>query len=269
MEHTRQAGKLMKILVCIKQVVDSGSEIHINDSKNWVEISGSTRFGINKFDTYAVEEALLIKKQHPGSMIDVVCVGPDHAEDALRRALGMGADEGIHILDNLIGYKPPFLTGSRIAAYAVDRCYDLILTGIMSEDEMNGQTGPIIAELLSIPCCTSVINTKISPKEGKIKVEKETEGGIKKIFDIELPCVLALQTGINIPRYPSLSKVLRAKKKKLKKIHAKAPENQEQTLTMTKIQFSRKKRKGIFLKGNIDDKADKLIEILEARAMLR
>lgn len=258
----------MKILVCVKQVMDYSSGIRINDSGKWVDTFDSTRFEINKFDTYAIEEALLIKKEHPDSRIHAISVGPDHAGDALRRALGMGVDEGILIVDNLKGYKSPFLTASRIAAYARDKGYDLILTGIMSDDEMNGQTGPMVGELLSISCCTSIISAKVILNEKKVVVERETEEGIKKKFDIELPCVLALQTGINTPRYPSLSRVLRARKKELEIIHADIVEAKNQTLIMEKLRFPEKQRKGILLKGSIEDKADKLIEILDEKALL-
>lgn len=261
--------KTMKLLVCVKQVMESGSIIQINDSKKWVDHLASNRFEMNKFDAYAVEESLLIKEQFPESRIDIITVGPNHAEDTLRRALGMGADEGILLADNHKGYRPPSLTAAWIAAYARDKGYDLILTGIMSEDEMNGQTGPMLAQILSIPCCTGTIRETLSPDKKMVSVEREIEGGARDMFDIKLPCVLTLQTGINSPRYPALSKVLRAKKKKLNVIDVNFLEKNKQTLTLKNIQHPKTTRKGVLLNGTTEDKVDQLMDILSKKALLQ
>lgn len=261
--------KTMKLLVCVKQVMESGSIIQINDSKKWVDHLASNRFEMNKFDAYAVEESLLIKEQFPESRIDIITVGPDHAEDTLRRALGMGADEGILLADNHKGYRPPSLTAAWIAAYARDKGYDLILTGIMSEDEMNGQTGPMLAQMLSIPCCTGTIRETLSPDKKTVSVEREIEGGARDMFDIKLPCVLTLQTGINSPRYPALSKVLRARKKQIEVMDINCLEKNQQTLTLKNIQHPKTTRKGILLNGTTEDKADQLMDILSKKALLQ
>jgi electron transfer flavoprotein beta subunit len=259
----------MKILVCVKHVMESESTIQINDSGKWFEPSGSARFEMNRFDAYAIEEALLIKQRFSDSKIHAITVGPDHSQDTLRRALGMGIDEGIHISDNSIGYRPPFHTASWIAAYAKDKGYDLILTGIMSSDEMNCQTGPMISQLLSIPCCTATIQEKISSDKKTISVEREIEGGARDGFDIRLPCVLTIQTGINNPRYPSLSKVLRAKKKEIEVISSNFFGEKKQCLTLKNIQYPERKKKGVVLEGTIEDKVDQLMDILEKKAVLQ
>lgn len=258
----------MNILVCVKQVVESGSRIQIHHETKWIAHLNSTRFEMNPYDAYAVEEALLIKEKFPDSRIDAITVGLPHSQDTLRRALGMGADEGIHILDTNKGYRPPFLTASWIASHARDRQYDLILTGIMSDDEMNGQTGPMIAKMLSMPCATAVIGEKISPDQKTISVEREIEGGARDLFNIKLPCVLTIQTGINTPRYPSLSKVLRAKKKAIEHIDGKSFEHKTKTLTLKELQHPEKTNKGVLLQGTMEDKADQLLDILEAKALL-
>ncbi len=258
----------MKILVCIKQVMESESMVRINDSGKWIACSASTRFEMNPFDAYAVEEALLIKETFSGSTIHIITVGPEQSRDTLRKALGMGVDEAIHILDNHIGYRPPSLTASWISAYARDTGYDLILTGIMSADEMNGQTGPMIAQLLSIPCCTAAIHEKIGPDETHVSVEREIEGGARELFDVKLPCVLTLQTGINCPRYPSLSMVLRARKKEIHVIPAAFFEKRDPGVTLQALQYPEKKNKGILLNGTIESKVDQLIYILNKKALL-
>lgn len=258
----------MKILVCIKQVMECDSEVKINDSGNWTAHSASTRFEMNPFDAYAVEEALLIKEKTAHSTVHAITVGPDQTQDTLRRALGMGADEAIHILDTSSSYRPPLVTASWIAAYAGDRGYDLILTGIMSADEMNSQTGPMIAQLLSIPCCTATIREQVWPDKKKVSVEREIEGGARDLFDIKLPCVLTVQTGINYPRYPSLSKVLRARKKEIVLIPCQSFERGDPTVTLDTLQYPRKKRKGILLEGTLESKVDQLIDLLGKRALL-
>lgn len=258
----------MKILVCVKQVMESESVVRINDSGNWTARSGSTRFEMNLFDAYAVEEALLIKEKFPNTRVHVITVGPDHARDTLRRALGMGADEAIHILDTDSGYRPPFVTASWIAAHARGKGYDLILTGIMSADEMNGQTGPMIAQLLSIPCGTAAIHQEIQPDQEKVSIEREIEGGEREMFDIKLPCVLAVQTGINCPRYPSLSKVLRANKKEIDLIPSPFWGKNTPRVTLETLQYPQKKRKGILLDGTLENKVDQLMDILGKHALL-
>ncbi|MBU1344541.1 MAG: electron transfer flavoprotein subunit beta/FixA family protein [Proteobacteria bacterium] len=258
----------MKLLVCVKQVLESESGVRINDSGKWIERSGSARFEMNPFDACAVEEALLIKEKFPDSKVHAITVGPDPARDTLSRALGMGADEAIHIVDNTTGYRPPVVTASWIAAYAGDKNYDLILTGIMSADEMNAQTGPVIAQRLCLPCCTATLREEIWPNEKKVSVEREIEGGARDMFDISLPCVLTLQTGINCPRYPSLSKVLRARKKEIDVIQSSSFEKIEPVVTLETLQIPQKKRKGILLTGTLENKVDQLIDLLGKKALL-
>lgn len=261
----------MKLLVCIKQVMESGSEIKINDSGHWMKYSSTTRFEINKYDEYAIEEAILIKEKFDNVHIDVITVGPSRAEDALRRALGMGADEAIHILDETQGYRPPVTTAGWIADFARDRNYDLILTGIMSDDEMNGQTGPMIAQILNRPCAGTTIKEEISADQRTITIEREIEGGAKDVFQIALPCVLTIQTGINSPRYPSLSKVLRAKKKTIDLILAQTLKeslaNSGQPPELHAMSFPQKTPLGVVLEGSSREKAVALLDILVSKSL--
>ncbi len=258
----------MKILVCIKQVLESGTDIKIDESGKWVHYSDSSRFEINPYDNYAIEEAILIKEKFEDAHIDVITVGPDRTADVLRRALGMGADEAIHIIDKTDGYRPPAVTASWISAYAKDKKYDLILTGIMSEDEMNAQTGPMIAQIMDLPCATATIRQNISEDKKSITIEREIEGGERDQFDITLPCVLTIQTGINSPRYPALSKVLRAKKKTFDIIQSETLDMPVHTPKLNDIILPIKEAQGLFIEGNIENKADQLLKILASRSLL-
>ncbi|MCU0821508.1 MAG: electron transfer flavoprotein subunit beta/FixA family protein, partial [Spirochaetes bacterium] len=209
----------MKILVCVKQVPDTEGAVIINNSKNWIDINDKSSFRLNRFDEYAVEEAVRIKEALPGTAIDAISAGPARSEAALRRAMGIGADNGIHIImdDN---YHFPFEIASLISAYAKDKKYDIIFTGAMSEDGMHCQTGPMIAAMLDIPFAASCISEKLVDNGSAVHVEREIEGGLRDSLDLSLPALLAVQSGINHPRYPSLSNVLRAKKQEITRIDA-------------------------------------------------
>lgn len=258
----------MNILVCIKQVLESGSDVKISASEKQVHLSDSTRFEINKYDEYAVEEAIQIKEQlGENCRVHVITVGPERAADVLRRALGMGADDGIHILDSAPDYRPPARTAAWIARYVRDKTYDLILTGIMSDDEMNAQTGPMIAQMLNLPCASAVIKTTLAEDQHTIAIEREIEGGEKDMFDVALPCVLAIQTGINSPRYPSLSKVLRAKKKVFEIIHPDNETDASPEPELLRLETPQKTGTGLFLNGSTEEKAEQLMDILASKAL--
>jgi electron transfer flavoprotein beta subunit len=179
----------------------------------------------------------------------------------------MGADEGIHILTESPGYISPQATAAWIAEYARSQMPDLILTGMMSGDDMNGQVGPLVAELLHWPCATAVIARRFVPQVGRMYVEREVEGGLREALTIQLPAVLAVQSGINQPRYPILSKMLRANKMPLTLIRA-------ETLAPCAIKCLRrtrspqKTRTGKVLKGTPLDKARQLIAILQSRSLM-
>lgn len=188
----------MKILVCIKQGPDDGE--------------------MSRFDEFALEEALGLKdrfheKGMPAVRVDVITAGPPRVAAVIKRAFGMGADRGIHIVTLDSEYVSAFVTASSLSAVAGTGGYDLILTGIMSWDMMEGQTGPMLAELLDLPCATGVVKNYLTPGTGMVRVEREMENGFRDCLDIRLPAVLTIQAGMNMPRYPSLSKMLAAGKK--------------------------------------------------------
>jgi len=258
----------MKILVCIKQVLDPGSGIKIKDEALWFRSSKANRFQINSYDEYAIEEAIRIKESLKDVRVDVITVGPDRAKDGLRRALGMGADDAVHILDEKEAFRPPALTAQWIARAAEKKGYELILAGIMSEDEMNGQTGPMTARILNLPCTGPAIDVRVQPDQKNIVVEREIEGGARDIFEVSLPCLLTIQTGINQPRYPALSKVLRAQKKKIETITADSLETLRGQPRLHALELPTQKPQGLVLEGSALQKATDLVEILAAKSYL-
>jgi electron transfer flavoprotein beta subunit len=252
------------IWVCVKAIAPPDALV---DPSDWVK-GGGGELIMNRFDEFAVEEALLIREQIPDSRIHVISVGPEKAAPIVRRALGMGADEGIHILTERPGYLCPQTTAAWIAQYAQSRLPDLILTGMMSEDDMNGQVGPLVAELLHWPCATAVIARRFLPQVGRLYVEREVEGGLREALTIQLPAVLAVQSGINQPRYPILSKMLRANHKRLTLIRAETLAPCADQVMLRRTRNPQKTRAGRVLKGTPLDKARQLITILQSRSLM-
>lgn len=258
----------MRILVCIKDVPETDAPVILDEPAGWIRQGDAHNYRMNRYDEYAVEEAALIKEKFPDTILDALTVGPVRSDKILRRAIGMGMDNATHILSEHAGYLSPFVTASWIADYARGKGYDLIFTGVISEDNMQGQTGPLIGELLSIPCATSVIHQRILRGEKLVYVEREIEGGTRDCLQIRLPAVLTIQSGINRPRYPSLSKTLRAKKLLIPLILASSYSHVHAREELTAIQNPHKTRQGVILNGNTCEKAAKLARILDNKALL-
>jgi electron transfer flavoprotein beta subunit len=258
----------MKILVCVKQVPESDTSIHIREDGGWIDMDSFDEFKMNRLDEFAVEEAVRIKEARTDVCIDVISVGSARAVDAIKRSIGMGADNGVHITHEDEVHLSPSLIGSWIAQYAQNHNYDLIFTGAMSEDAMNGQTGPIIAAHLNLPCATGVVFQKLESDEKSIYVEREIEGGKRDTLEMELPAVLTVQSGKNIPRYPALSKLLKANKQKLEIIESAALRQPETGEVIIRVTFPRKSRAGTVLEGSQQDKARALLKILRDKALM-
>jgi len=259
----------MKILVCIKQVPESENPILINDGSDWIQTDEISEFKMNRLDEFAVEEAVLIKAAFSDTKIDALSVGPDRATEAVKRSIGMGADAGIHINTGSEGYHSSFEIAAWIAEYARGEPYDLILTGAMSEDNMQGQVGPMIAGQLSLPCATAVIFEKIASDRATIYVEREIEGGHRDTLELPLPAVLTIQSGINTPRYPSLSNLLRANKQELKSTKTADLVKLAARQNLVELVYPHKTRSGTVLNGTEAEKATQLIRILGERALLQ
>ena len=258
----------MKILVCVKQVPEADAVIKIDDGARWIRPEKSISYEMNRFDECAVEESVLIKEAFPGTRVDVLSVGPDRVAMVVKRAIGMGADKGIHVKTEDHGYLNPLTVASLIADYARDRDYDLVLAGIMSQDAMQGMVGPMLAERLSVPCATSVVFEELAPDKRTVYAEREIEGGYRDSVELKLPAVLTIQGGINKPRYPSLSNMLRAKQQKLKTLAAGLAEVREPREKIMRVSYPQKSRSGMVLEGNQQEKAAQLLKILREKTWI-
>ena len=260
----------MKILVCVKHVSDFENlalqDLPFAPDENRDE--GTTYGRMNRYDEYAVEAALQFREQWGATRIDAVTVGPPWVASVLRRALGMGVDHGVHIQQAYQAFPSPFTTGGLIAAYAREKTYDLILCGTMSEDLMQGQVGPVAAGLLGFPCLTAVHALSYTAGTGRLRCEREVEGGRHEVLDLALPAVVSIQTGIDPPRYPALSKLLRANQYPLEIAADTSMNAGDERQHVVATRTPRKMREGITLEGTVEEKAQELAAILRGRRRL-
>ncbi len=188
----------MEILVCAKRVPDSSeNEIQLNAAGNDIE-RDELVYSINEWDNYAVEEAIQIVAKAGGS-VTVVTVGTDEDEEILRRELAMGANKAALIADDAFDGSDGKGIASILHAFVKQGKYDLILTGAMADDGA-AQVGGMLAAMLDYPYA-SLVNSIEVLDGNKLKISREIAGGNKEMNEIELPCVLSIQTGINQPRY--------------------------------------------------------------------
>ncbi len=260
----------MKILVCIKFVPDL-NKMTIPDSLPGRpgEVAGEPPAGrMNRYDEYAIETALRLREKCGAARIEALTVGAREAEAVLRRALGMGVDHGTHIQLADQVFPSPFTIGGLIAAWAQESAYDLVLCGALSEDLMQGQVGPVIAGLLRRPCLTSVHTLDYSMTTGRLSCEREVEGGRHEVLSLPLPAVVSIQSGRHAPRYPALSKLLRANRIPLDIIAAEQLGDSSPRQHVAATQKPLKMREGIILKGNAEEKAHTLASMLHARGRI-
>jgi len=200
----------MKIAVCIKRVPDSETRVKIAAGGKSLDEAG-VKFVMNPYDEFAVEEALQRKEKAGSGEVAVICLGPAAAQETIRTALAMGADRGVLLQADKIP-ADPFEAARLIAGELKAASWDLILFGRMAIDDYNHQVGPLVAELLGMPCVTAVSHLDIDGAKGV--AEREIEGGIE-VVDFPLPAVLTADKGLNEPRYPALKGIMAAKKKPL------------------------------------------------------
>ncbi|NDV26013.1 electron transfer flavoprotein subunit beta/FixA family protein [Desulfovibrio sp. JC010] len=249
----------MKILICIKQVPDLEARFTLKEDGTLDESNLVWR--MNKYDTYAVEQGLLLKDQGHASSVDVLTVGRQRAQAALRKALEMGADSGVHILDEAEDVATPFEAAKTIAAYAEDKNYDLILCGQQSEDFGNAQVGPMLGEMLSFATVTGVIG--FSCEQDRFMLKRELEKGNRCKVAVKSPAVISCQSGLNLPRYPTFLNIMKAKKKPLTTIAA----DELRNLSAKKDQrFVVPEKSGCLIMGGVVEKlAEDVADILKLR----
>lgn len=205
----------MNICVLVKQVPGSDAHFAITSDRAWIQET-ELPFEMNESDNYALEEALQIREQNGECEVVVVSLGPNRCQKTIREALAKGADRAIHIKEEPPYNSDPYVIASAIANAIREENFDLVLSGLQSDDLGFGQTGVILGELLGMTTATLVVGTEI--QDGKIRVKRELEAGWFQWQTMDLPASLAIQSGLNTPRYPSLKGIMTAKKKEIKAI---------------------------------------------------
>ncbi len=258
----------MKLLVCIKQVPDLESRFKPNAEGVWYNET-DLAFRMNEYDEYAVEQAVQLReKLGDGCELTVLSIGPDRVVEAIKKSLAMGCDNAAHIQDPAASAKDPWQIASIIATYAKDKNFDIIFTGMQSQDRGSAQVGVTVAELLGFACTTTIVGFDYD--NGTITAKRELEGGIKGVVKLKTPALVTCQLGLNVPRYPTLPNIMKAKKKEIIVIPVAELQAEEPLATTTSFHPPAKKRGGIVLEGDVGDMVEKVIAILKDKtAVLR
>jgi electron transfer flavoprotein beta subunit len=255
----RQGTSEMKILVCMKQVPQKDAPLKLNDGGTWIRDDVS--YEVNEPDAYALEEALRQKEKHGGEVV-VITAGPARAQQVLREGLAKGADSAIHLEDNgFVGLDAMNMAKAFVAAIKNEK-FDLIFTGLQSDDYGYAQTGVIMAELLGWPHATIIM--EIQKSNGGIKVKRELESGFFQHVAMPLPAVLTIQSGINKLRYATLLGIKQAKNKPLRKVTLDEVKSAlgENMQKIEKLYIPQKTKKTEILEGAPGEVAKKLVDRL-------
>lgn len=209
----------MKILVVLKQVPDSTTNIKIRPDGADIERAG-VKMVVNPFDEFAIEQAVLLKeKRSDVQSVTALIVGPAAAAEALRTALAVGADDGIHLQDPAFDQLDELQTAALVAAVVKPRGYDLILTGKQEIDLDSGQFGPALAEALDIPHVGACTKLEMAADGKSLTANRRIEGA-EEVVEVPLPALITAEKGLCEMRYPSLPNLMKAKKKPVETLKA-------------------------------------------------
>jgi electron transfer flavoprotein beta subunit len=253
----------LKIAVCIKQVPTREWQPRLNDQKTWIR-EQDVSYEMNEPDAYALEEALRLREKHGGDVV-VCSAGPARVQTVIREALARGADRAIHVQDDSLGAADAFVIADALAAAMKDEKFDLVLTGLQSDDQGHGQTGVILAERLGIPSSTIIMDVQI--ENNALRVKRELEGGWFQWIAMPLPALLTIQSGINQLRYATLKGIMAAKKKEIRK--ASLPDGLQPSQQIVSLAVPTRSKQTQMITGSPADAAKELVRRLreEARAL--
>jgi electron transfer flavoprotein beta subunit len=189
----------MKIAVLVKQVPGSESPLPINSDQKWVD-ENTIAYIMNESDNYALEEALQIRESKGEGEVVVISLGPVRIQKVIREALAKGADRAIHIQMDSESEIDPLSTASHFVNVMKVEGFDLVFSGLQSDDIGMGQTGVLIGELMGMATASLAIKTEVG--DGYIKVKRELEAGWFQWVKLSLPASISIQSGLNTPRYP-------------------------------------------------------------------
>jgi electron transfer flavoprotein beta subunit len=249
----------MKICVLMKQVPDKDAALKINATSLGIDTTDLT-FVTNESDSYALEEALLLKEAHGGEVV-VCTLGADSSLQVIKDALSKGADRGLFLRDDAFNNLDILSLSKVFVAALKDENFDLIFSGLQSDDVGNGQLGLLIAEHLNTSHASLVMETEMVG-DTTIKAKRELESGWFQWTELDFPASLTIQSGINTPRYASLRGIMMMKKKT---IDTKSAEDLGLSLTSktstTKMYIPEKIKETVYVDGTADEIVSKLVDI--------
>jgi len=256
----------MKILVAVKQVPDTATQVKISSDPKAIDTAGITWI-VSPYDEFAIEEALRIKEKRGQGEVVAVTLGPDRAKETLRSALAMGCDRAIHVNDPALANADTLTTARALAAVVTLEAPQLVLCGRQAIDDDAGAVGAQLAEVLGWPCASWIMEETIDADAKTVRVGRQVEGGLE-VFDIPLPAVLSAQKGLNEPRYPTLKGIMGAKKKEIKDVKASdlglssiTPE-----LSITALEALPARPPGRIIPGDVKDAVKELVRSLREDA---
>jgi len=253
----------VNIAVCIKQVPAKDAPLQIPEGAAWIRET-DIGFETNEPDGYALEEALRLKEKHGGEVV-AISMGPERVKQTIKEAMAKGADRGIHVVDDKFFLLDPLVSARSLAAAIQKEKFDLILTGLQSDDHGFGQTGVLLAELLGLPHATIIMQIEVDG--ARMKLKRELEAGWFQWMEVPLPAVISIQSGINKPRYATLKGIMAAKKKEINSIPRETlGVDSAPTQKVERIYIPTKTKKTEMLTGTAKEAAAKLVEKLKHEA---
>jgi electron transfer flavoprotein beta subunit len=250
----------MKIAVCIKQVPTRDWHPRLDEARTWIREQDAA-FEMNEPDAYALEESLRLKEKHGGEVV-VCSAGPARVAQVLREALARGADRAIHVESDALAGADAFVVAGVLAAAMKDEQFDLVLTGLQSDDQGSAQTGVVLAEKLGMPHATIVMDVQVEPPN--VRVKRELEGGWLQWVAMPLPALLTIQSGINQLRYATLKGIMAAKKKEIRVAPPSPAAEKKQTIAA--LYAPEKSKKTQMLAGSPAEAAKELVRRLREEA---
>jgi electron transfer flavoprotein beta subunit len=254
----------MNIVVCLKQVPKKDSILRIAPDQKWID-ERDMSYEMSEADAYALEEALRQKEKHGGEVI-VISLGPDRTRQSIKEALAKGADRAIHLNDPLFeGATDATAIARSLAAALKTESYDLIFTGLQSDDHGFAQVGLILAEQLGLSSATIVM--EVQPEAGNVRVKRELESGWFQWVRIPMPALLTIQSGINQLRYATLKGIMAAKKKEIREVKAAdlglGPDDLKPSQSIERAYLPEKTKRTEMIEGKPSEAAAKLVEKLK------
>ena len=247
----------MKIAVLIKQVPGSESPLNIDSSEKSLDESQIT-YITNESDNYAIEEALQICDKNGEGEVVIISMGPQRAQKVIREALAKGAHRAIHINSGTNVFTDPLMTASVLANAMKEEKFDLVFSGLQSDDLGFGQTGIILGEMLKMSTTTLAMSTEIA--NGKIKVKRELESGYFQWITMTLPASISVQSGCNTPRYPSLKGIMGAKKKEISEVKFDGANSSQE---IKRLYSPSNSKETVMIEGSADEIGEKLVDVLK------